>query len=122
MWDFLVVPSPIPFPNPPLLPISINFLGPLDFLLYFPNLILPYPLFFTPPPSLPGHSLPLPPVIMLISLLNRIESSILWSFFLLTFICSVGCIVGVLGTWVNIHLAVSTCHVCPFVSGLPHSG
>jgi hypothetical protein len=27
----------------------------------------------------------------------------------------------ILSFWANIHLSVSTCHVCSFVIGLPHS-
>jgi hypothetical protein len=54
---------------------------------------------------------------MLFLLLRRNEVSVLWSF--LTF---ANCILGILSFWTNIHLSVSTYHVCSFVIGLPHSG
>ena len=40
----------------------------------------------------------------------------------LKFIWSVCCIMGIVSFWANIHVLVSTYHVCSFVTGLPHSG
>jgi hypothetical protein len=45
----------------------------------------------------------------------------IWFSFLLSFIWSVSCIIDVLSFWANIHLSVSTYHICPFVFRLPHS-
>ena len=42
--------------------------------------------------------------------------------FLLSFIWSVSCFMGILSFGANIHLSVSACHVCSFVTELPHSG
>ena len=44
-----------------------------------------------------------------------------WSSFL-SFMWSVNCILGIQSFWANIHLSVRTCHMCSFVTGLPHSG
>ena len=41
-----------------------------------------------------------------------------WSSFLLSFMWSVKCILGILSFWANIHLPVSAYHVCSFVIGL----
>jgi len=65
---------------------------------------------------------PLPPVSILFPILRRIEASILLSFFFLSFMWSVDCILSNPSFWANIHLSVITCHVCSFVTGLPHSG
>jgi hypothetical protein len=56
----------------------------------------------------------------LVPLLRRIEVSILWSCFFLSFMCFSNCILGTLGFWANIHLSVSAYHVCYFVIGFPH--
>jgi hypothetical protein len=61
-------------------------------------------------------------MIILFCLLGRTETSIPWSFFLLSAIWSVDCITGIVSFWANIHLPVSTYHVCSFVPGLPYSG
>jgi hypothetical protein len=58
---------------------------------------------------------------ILLSLLRRIEVSILWSSFL-SFMCFANYILGILSFWANIHLSVSAYHVCSFVIELPHSG
>jgi hypothetical protein len=55
-------------------------------------------------------------------LLRRIEVLTLWSSFFLSFICFANCILGIISFWANIHLSVSTYHVCSFVIGLPHPG
>ena len=55
-------------------------------------------------------------------LLRRTEASTLWSSFLLSFIWSVSCIVGIPSFCSIIHLSVSTYHLCSFVTNLPHSG
>jgi hypothetical protein len=57
-------------------------------------------------------------MIILFCLLRRTESS---SFFL-SFIWSVSCIMGILSSFPNIHLYISTYYVCSFVTRLPHSG
>ena len=62
-----------------------------------------------------------PPVSVLFSLLRRTEMSKLWFSFFLSFIWSVSRILGVLNFWANIHLSVSTYHVCSSMAGLPHS-
>jgi hypothetical protein len=60
-----------------------------------------------------------PPMSILFPLLRRTEASTLWSFFFLSFMWSVNCILANLSIWANIH---SECmHVCCFVTGLPHS-
>ena len=55
-------------------------------------------------------------------LLRRTEVSTLWSSFFLNFMCFANCILGNLSFWANIHLSVSTNHVCSFGIGLPHLG
>ena len=84
---------------PPLLLISFCSPGPLDFYLSFP---IPGPAihFFLPIPS-PFQVFPS---------------------FLLSFIWSLSYIMGSLSFWTNIHLLVSTYHVCPLGFGLPHLG
>ena len=75
------------------------------------------------PSSLPPKFLPLLlPLIILFPLLSRTEASTLWSSFLLSFMWSVSCIMGIPCSLPNIHLSVSTYHVCSFVTELPHSG
>ena len=54
-------------------------------------------------------------------LLRRIEISILWTSFFLSFIWSVNCVL-VFWALELIHLSVSVYHVCSFVIGFPHSG
>ena len=62
-----------------------------------------------------------PPMGILFHLVRRTQVSTLWSFFFLSFIWSVNCILGIPSFWDNIHLSLSTYHVCSFVIGLPHS-
>jgi hypothetical protein len=57
-----------------------------------------------------------------IPLLKKTEVSTLWTAFLLSFMWSGNCILGIPSFWVNIHLSVSAYHVCSFVIGLPYSG
>jgi hypothetical protein len=45
----------------------------------------------------------------------------LWSSFILSFMWSMDCILGIWRFWANIHLSVSAYHVCSFVIGLSHS-
>jgi hypothetical protein len=59
---------------------------------------------------------------ILFPLLRRNEASILQSSFFLSFMGFANCILGILSFWANIHLSVSTYHVCSFLIGLPHSG
>jgi hypothetical protein len=82
----------------------------------FPCLILTP---FIPPPILPhpGPSLHLAPMIILFSLLNRVEASTLLFSFLLSLIWLVSFIVVILSSWSNIHLSVSICHLRPFCLG-----
>jgi hypothetical protein len=75
-----------------------------------------------PPIFLPSPSHPLLPLSILFSLLSRTEVSTLWSSFLLSFICFVSCIVEIPRSLPNIHLSVSTYHVCSFVTELYHLG
>jgi hypothetical protein len=58
----------------------------------------------------------------LFSLLSGFELSTLGPSFLLSFLRSVSCIMGLPNVLANIHLSVSTCHACPVGSELPHSG
>jgi hypothetical protein len=62
-----------------------------------------------------------PSMSILFPTLRRNEVSTLWSSFL-SFMCFANCILGSLSFWANIHLSVNACHVCSFVTGLPHSG
>jgi hypothetical protein len=59
---------------------------------------------------------------ILLPILRRNKASTLWFSFFLSFICFANCILGILSFSANIHLSVSTYHVCSFVIGLPHSG
>jgi hypothetical protein len=61
-------------------------------------------------------------MIILFPLLRRFEAFTLWPSFMLSFIWSLICIVGILRFWATINLSLSTYHVCPFGSGLFHSG
>jgi hypothetical protein len=65
-------------------------------------------------------SLFLLPWVFCSTLLRKIEVARLWSSFL-SFMWFLNSIVGILRFWANIHLSVSTYHVCSFVIGLPHS-
>lgn len=100
------------------LPITHCYRSLLNFLTLCTSLLsLPVPDTASPlyPPlsiSLPGLSLPLPPVIVLFPVLCRIQASTLWSSCFLSSIWFVGCIVGILTFGANIHLSVSTYHVC----------
>jgi hypothetical protein len=59
---------------------------------------------------------------ILFPILRRNEVSTFWSSFFLSFMCFANCMLDILSFWANIHLSVSTYHVCSFVIGLPHSG
>ena len=112
----------LPVPHPPLLHTS-QFPDPLSVIsIYSP--ICSWPIF--PSPSSPlfllSLSYPQHPVSILFSFLRRTEASTLWSSFFLSFLWSVSCIVGIQSLLPNIHLSVSTLHVCPLVTELPHSG
>jgi hypothetical protein len=89
----------------------------------FPSPPIPILPLFSPPPLLflPSPSQPLLPLIILIPLLSRTEASTLWFSFLLSFMWSVSCIMGIPQSLPNIHLSVSTYHVCSFMTELPHS-
>jgi len=52
----------------------------------------------------------------------RTEASTYPDLFLQSSIWSVGCLMGIVSFLSNTQLSVSTCHVCSFVTGLPHSG
>jgi hypothetical protein len=58
-------------------------------------------------------------MIILFSLLSRTEASILWSFFLLIFIWSVGCIVGIPSFW-DIYLYLLYIHTCGILLIIGH--
>ena len=75
-----------------------------------------------PSVSAPNFVSVAPPVGILFPFLRRIEVSILWSSFFLTFMCFANCILDIVIFWANILLSVSTYHVYSFVIGLPHSG
>jgi hypothetical protein len=103
------------FSHLPLLHISIRF---------------PDPLYFSPIPSntwsctpfssLPDHSFSLPLEIIFVPL--SMNEDTCWSSFFLDSIWFVGYIAGILNFLANIHLSMSTYHVCSFVSRLPYSG
>jgi hypothetical protein len=57
-----------------------------------------------------------------VPILRRMEVSTLCSYFFLSFMWSVNCILGIPSFWANIHLSVSAYHVCSFVIGLLYSG
>jgi hypothetical protein len=83
----------------------------------------PVPLFsHSPPLFLPSPSNPLSPVSILFPILRRTEAHTLWSSLFLSFMWFMNYILGSLSFWVDIHLSVSTYHVCSFVLGLLHSG
>jgi hypothetical protein len=56
----------------------------------------------------------------LFSISRRTEASTFWSFFFLSFMWSLNCILSILSFWVNIHLSVRAYHVHSSVIGLPH--
>jgi hypothetical protein len=93
-----------PIPHCLLLHISIYFPGLLDFLP-----VSSHPDLFLPSIYHPGPYLPLPPMIILFPLLSGIEVSRLWPCFLLSFLCSVSCTIGILSLWANIYFQVCTC-------------
>ena len=66
------------------------------------------PPFTFPPLSQTGSLLPLPPMILLFHLLSGIEASSHGSFFLLNFLRSMDCTMGILSFLDNIHLSVNT--------------
>jgi len=73
-------------------------------------------------PSLSApHFVSIFPPVFLFPLLRRTEASTLWSFFFLSFMWSVNCILDFPSFWA-MHLSMSVYHVCSFVIGLPHSG
>ena len=49
-----------------------------------------------------------------VSRLGGIEVATLWSSFLLSFLWSVSCIMGIRNILANIHLSVNICHACTF--------
>jgi hypothetical protein len=59
---------------------------------------------------------------ILFPILGKIEISTLWSYFFLSFMWFVNCILGIPRLWANIHLSGRAYHVCSFVIGLTHSG
>jgi hypothetical protein len=61
-------------------------------------------------------------LIILFPFLSKTEASTLWCFFLLSFMWSASCIMDIPCSLPNIHLSVSTYHVCSFGTELPHSG
>jgi hypothetical protein len=73
----------------------------------FPYLALP-PFFPLSPFTIWDTSLPQPSVIISLPLLSMFEASTLWPSFLLYFIWSFSCIMGILSFWANIHLSGST--------------
>ena len=113
----------MPVPQSPLLHISIHF---PDFLYFSPVSShawscphFPLTLLF------PSHDTSSVYLLWLFCspLLIRIETTTFWSFFFLSFLWSVSCIVGILNFWANnIHLSVGTYHVCSVVIGLHYSG
>jgi hypothetical protein len=58
----------------------------------------------------------------LFPLLSRTEASTVRSSFFLSFLWSVSCTMSILRFFHDIHLSVSTYHVCSFVTMLPYSG
>ena len=87
-----------------------------------PPILDPAPFFSPPPLFIPSPSYPLPTMIILFPFLTRTNTSTLCSSFVLSFIWSVSCNVGILSLFSNIHLSLNTYHVCSFVTDLPHSG
>ena len=87
----------------------------------FPYLILPL-LFPSPSPVLPSFLSPSASQEYFVPLLSGFQVSTLGSSFMLSFLQSVSCIMGILNFLASVHLSVSTCHECPFRFGLPHSG
>jgi hypothetical protein len=63
-----------------------------------------------------------PSMSILLPLLRKTEVFTLWSSLFLSFMCFVNCILGIPSFLANIHLSVSTYHVCSFVIRSPHSG
>jgi hypothetical protein len=59
---------------------------------------------------------------ILFPLLRWTKVSTLWSFFFLSFMWPMNCILDILSFWSNIHLSVITYHMCSFAIGLPQSG
>jgi hypothetical protein len=63
-----------------------------------------------------------PPLSTLFPLLRRSKASTLWPSFFLRFLWSVNCILGILSFWGNIHVFVSTYHMCSVPAGFPYAG
>jgi hypothetical protein len=55
-------------------------------------------------------------------LLSGFQVSTFGPSFLLNFLWSMGCIIGILNFWCNVQVSVSLYHAWSFGSGLPHSG
>lgn len=98
-------PSP-KFPPFPVISLSNTLLYPTHLLM------LPSP----PAPNLPSTSIPLFPLLM------EIHAFLPWALQLPSLFGSVGCSMVMLCFTANNYLWVSTCHVCLYSSGLPHSG
>jgi hypothetical protein len=93
-------------PNPHCCTSPLILLALLASLLSLPILdsALPFPLHS--PLSHPISSLPLPPMIILFPFLSRYQISTLGPSFLLSFLQSVNCIMGILNFLANIHLEI----------------
>jgi hypothetical protein len=74
-----------------------------------------------PSVSAPNFISVTPSMDILFPLLRRIKVYTPWSSFL-SFMYFANCILGIQSFWANIHLSMSTYHVCSFVMGLPHLG
>jgi hypothetical protein len=62
------------------------------------------------------------PMGILIPLLRRTEEGTLSSYFFLSSMWSVNCVLDILNLWANIHLSVSVYQEYSVVIGLAHSG
>jgi hypothetical protein len=59
---------------------------------------------------------------ILFHVLRKNEVYMLWTSFLLIFLCFADFILVILSFWANIYLSVSAYQASSFVIGLPHSG
>jgi hypothetical protein len=57
---------------------------------------------------------------ILFPLLRKIEVSTLCSSIFVSFMYVANYVLGILSFWANIHLSVSACNVCSFVTELSH--